>query len=329
MSEPRYKRKRSLQESSVDISKMRVALDRVKALKQELEGIEETENEMEQVMKHIAALEDILSTSKKSVCLFICIQPYLTNLGILSGLLLFVDNELFGRVATLSTSAINEIDLLKTRILEIDEYVNMELEAGARMVLDALLLSLAKLSCSDAPHVRVAILPEMQLDSVDGITIKNPHMDYEVSLSGRVDYAILRYADRREYTRLFLHTPSSLDFIQFNKGQIFLVEAKCNQFQLMDYIPEAVAQALALATAAKYTETRFCLANGLAWMFLLLKKENERWVYYASSPWEIKRARFDSSDGNLRAIMWLVSEWLNPTTGEGLYELVKYEHTEL
>ncbi|KAI0340468.1 hypothetical protein BDW22DRAFT_1486294 [Trametopsis cervina] len=67
---------------------MRAALDCVNALKQALDGIEETENEMEQVMEHITALEDILSTSKKSP------KKDLKNLGILPDLLLFADDKL-------------------------------------------------------------------------------------------------------------------------------------------------------------------------------------------------------------------------------------------
>ena len=43
MSEGGHKRKRSLQDSTVDISKMSMALTRLDALKDELEGIEETE----------------------------------------------------------------------------------------------------------------------------------------------------------------------------------------------------------------------------------------------------------------------------------------------
>jgi hypothetical protein len=47
MSEDRaHKRKRSLQDTRVDLSKMRMALHHLDALKEELDGIEETEEEM-------------------------------------------------------------------------------------------------------------------------------------------------------------------------------------------------------------------------------------------------------------------------------------------
>jgi hypothetical protein len=68
---PTHKRKRSLQDSPVDLSKMRMAIKQLEELKTELEGIEETEAEMQEVMLHVAALEDILNTAKKPVCILL------------------------------------------------------------------------------------------------------------------------------------------------------------------------------------------------------------------------------------------------------------------
>jgi len=59
--------KRSLRDTPVNLSKMRIALNRLTALKEELDGIEETEKEMESVMEHVNALEEILSRAKKPV----------------------------------------------------------------------------------------------------------------------------------------------------------------------------------------------------------------------------------------------------------------------
>jgi hypothetical protein len=55
MSERTHKRKRSLQDSIVDLSKIRMALTRLAALKDELDGIEETEDELP---VHVVALEN-------------------------------------------------------------------------------------------------------------------------------------------------------------------------------------------------------------------------------------------------------------------------------
>ena len=72
MSERTHKRKRSLQDSPVDLSKMRMALHRLEALRAELDDIEETKEELDGISKHILALEKILKGAKKPVrCVFL------------------------------------------------------------------------------------------------------------------------------------------------------------------------------------------------------------------------------------------------------------------
>jgi hypothetical protein len=68
MSERTQKRKRSLQDSTVDLSKMRMALNRLETLKEELDGIEEMEEELHTISEHVLALESILQGAKKPVC---------------------------------------------------------------------------------------------------------------------------------------------------------------------------------------------------------------------------------------------------------------------
>jgi hypothetical protein len=71
MSESGHKRKRSLQDSPVDLLKMRMALSRLEALKEELDGIQETEEELKTISAHVLALENILKSAKKPVrCIF-------------------------------------------------------------------------------------------------------------------------------------------------------------------------------------------------------------------------------------------------------------------
>jgi hypothetical protein len=62
-----HKRKRSLHDVPVDLTKMHLAQQRLRALQEELGGIEETTDEMEQIMTHVDALQDILHTTKKLV----------------------------------------------------------------------------------------------------------------------------------------------------------------------------------------------------------------------------------------------------------------------
>lgn len=80
MSERGHKRKRSLQDSPVDLSKMRMALNRLEALKEELDGIEETEEELHTISDHVLALENILKGAKKPVSyIFLALYPIIND----------------------------------------------------------------------------------------------------------------------------------------------------------------------------------------------------------------------------------------------------------
>jgi predicted component of type VI protein secretion system len=67
MSTPTHKRKRSIHDTPVDLTKMQLARQRLLALQEELAGIEETSEEMEQIMSHVEALQDILGSTRKLV----------------------------------------------------------------------------------------------------------------------------------------------------------------------------------------------------------------------------------------------------------------------
>jgi hypothetical protein len=68
MSAKGHKRKRSIHDTPVDLSKMKMAISHLASLKEELDGIQETEVEMESVMEHVHALQKILESAKKPVC---------------------------------------------------------------------------------------------------------------------------------------------------------------------------------------------------------------------------------------------------------------------
>ncbi len=67
MSSSTHERKRSLQDSPVNLTKMQMSRTHLRALEEELRGIEETEEEMQQIMSHADALEAILGATKKLV----------------------------------------------------------------------------------------------------------------------------------------------------------------------------------------------------------------------------------------------------------------------
>lgn len=80
MSDRQHKLKCSLQDTRVDLSKMKMALYSLYALKEEVYNIQEAEGEMNAVMNHIKALEDILNKAKKPVRHFYPAPPSILSL---------------------------------------------------------------------------------------------------------------------------------------------------------------------------------------------------------------------------------------------------------
>ena len=63
------------------------------------------------------------------------------------------------------------------------------------MIIDAVLLVVAKISAKRQPTHAVKILPMMRLatEVQDGIAVRNPESEYEVWLTGKVDYGVIQY----------------------------------------------------------------------------------------------------------------------------------------
>src|ERR1700722_15721426 len=144
------------------------------------------------------------------------------------------------------------------------------------MVLDAVLLSIAKISAKRHDGHAVAIFPEMILTASDGIAIRNPTSNYEVWLSGNADYGVIEYEDDKDSENkclvLFVDLPCTTylksfavrllgddanrdDALDLGAGRLFLVEAKRLKDKttlLSQHMPEAVSQAVVLAEITKY-----------------------------------------------------------------------------
>ena len=71
-------------------------------------------------------------------------------------------------------------------------------EPGSRMILDAVLLTLARIIYDEQSKSEVAILPEMRIAPGDGVQLINPASGYKMWLSGTVDYAVIQYKDERD-----------------------------------------------------------------------------------------------------------------------------------
>jgi len=108
------------------------------------------------------------------------------------------------------------------------------------MILDAILLTIADIFLDAKEKLFVAILPEMQIVSGDGVSVKNPVNQFEVWLTGSVDYGVCTY------TQKVLQAPLE-DLMMYTGNHIMLVEAKCDKETLFDYMPEATSQAIALS----------------------------------------------------------------------------------
>lgn len=71
------------------------------------------------------------------------------------------------------------------------------------MILDAVLLSLAKIASSEETKLGVAILPEMRIAVEDGVQVINPVSQYEIWFTGNVDYVVIQYVDEKDNKGLY------------------------------------------------------------------------------------------------------------------------------
>jgi hypothetical protein len=83
----------------------------------------------------------------------------------------------------------------------------MQYEAGARMILDAVLLTISDISLDAQGGLPVAIFPQMQIAPV---LVKNFETQFEVRLSGNVDYAVCTYESEAHRGTMFGTGPCHL-----------------------------------------------------------------------------------------------------------------------
>ncbi|KAH9058876.1 hypothetical protein EDB87DRAFT_1578043 [Lactarius vividus] len=252
---------------------------------------------------------------------------YLEKIGVQGKRLVFEVAKITDLTNELTTDAEAQILDLHARIKEIYACVTMDYEPGSRMILDALLLALRKISSTQ--EFDVAILPEMRITHGNGVQISHPTSGDELWLDGNVDYAVIDIKHRRSMNcftafseRLLGPGGSRWYTFEIASGCLVLVEAKrqSNEQGLSTYVPEAVSQAIALLKTANLPEVRFCLFDGQTWFFFILKSENNTLTYYGSGIHRLSRDIAKNTDMPLREIVRLIREWLKPTV-DGLFEL--------
>ena len=72
------------------------------------------------------------------------------------------------------------------------------------MILDAILLTIADISLDAKEKLSVSIFPEMRIASGDGVLVKNTASQFEVWLTGNVDYGVCTYKHEANRGTTFL-----------------------------------------------------------------------------------------------------------------------------
>ncbi|KAK7029204.1 hypothetical protein R3P38DRAFT_2934478 [Favolaschia claudopus] len=282
---PGHKRRRSLQDSPVDLTIMQKARSSLLSLQRELEGIDETQDQLTTIMAQIDIVQQILGTAKKPKVSFSSISKAdLKNVGIERKLLQMQSAQLASMLEA-EVAKTSHVQQLCLRIERIYRHVSMRFEAGPRMILDAVLLTVAEISSDGDTKVPVAILPEMRIASGEGVLLKNPVTDFELWVTGSVNYGLCTY-EQEDLRRDRVLSADVDDARLLAKSKIFLIEAKRLQDKpLYDFMPEAIAQAVALCEVTKTQTVRFCLTDGRKWVFCLFSKNpaGERVCYEGNS----------------------------------------------
>ncbi|KAF8336918.1 uncharacterized protein EI90DRAFT_3044134 [Cantharellus anzutake] len=288
--------KRSIQDTPADLTKMQLVRQRLSALQGELGG----EAEMGEIMRHLDALQDIFSDTKKLTIPFSSVQQSdLEKMGLERKVFRLDRAALEARIEK-SDIEVKYIDALCLQISRIRRSTSKRSGAGARMVLDAILLTIADISFDAKEKLPVAIFPYMRIASGDGVLVKNARDGFEVYLIGNVDYGICTY-QYEEYRVVVLG--SSLDHLMiYTRNPIMLVEAKVEM--LIDYLPQATSQAVALSEVTGTKTVRYCLSDGDAWMFLVYSRDDEgNRISYEGPVLTIDKR-------NLRSLVELLYHWL-------------------
>jgi len=206
------------------------------------------------------------------------------------------------------------IEQLCSRISRIYQHVSMRFEPGARMILDAVLLTVAEISSDGDAKIPVAILPEMRVATGDGVLLRNRATDFEMWLTGNVDYGLCTY-EAGDKDRVLSSDIAHVK--RLAKSSIFLVEGKRLQDKpLYAFMPEAIAQAAALCEVTGTKTVKFCLTDGRKWIFSLFSKDDagNRVCYEGRNFFSILEPDPDVNEaswkGSVRRVVELVYQWL-------------------
>ncbi|KAN0128991.1 hypothetical protein V8E53_013141 [Lactarius tabidus] len=340
--------------STAEIAEMRSCIESIKlevikkelATKQTFNACWETIHRVENLLNDDA---DAQNDAQNQTVTFSTVSPGdLMEVGVEWKHLYLVGTNISKLTKELTTDAGAQIADLNSRIEEIYECVNMDMrlalitflfgrltlqyDLGARIILDAILLALRKISSTQQRDV--AIIPTMSMTTgQDDVTlISHPVSGYQLRLSGKVDYAMIDYDDDEMGNMPLLVVSggyrAARRYIENHNCLFPLVEAKYRGKGLtdgppfIDCIPKAVSQAIVMLKSAKLPEVRFCLSDGERWKFFILKSEGDTLTYYDSGVHYLSMGRDGRDVGRipLAELAVLLREWMRPTVPD-LYEL--------
>ncbi|KAH8923643.1 hypothetical protein BT69DRAFT_1319406 [Atractiella rhizophila] len=322
-----YKRgRRSLEESTVDLAKMRSLVQSLNSVKEDLEGIEETATAISQLKHDIEILEALLERAPKKKIAFSSLQfKDLEPIGVKSSGVLVFKNDQIKKVAASIPDLDKESDALVRSLEEIHCCFSMEFEAGSRTIIDAIFISLYRITHQG--KLDIAILPEKVPGPDKGIPFQNRETGHILYLSGKVDYLIVQYDSQAQdgvVKSLLLDANNARPYdlvYAIAKARLFVTEAKRLDSRLGYCLPEVIGQALVIAKSAKLSQLKFCLTDGENWIFGLVKQEEDEWTYAVSVVENQKRKKDRTLKDFLRNLLSILSEWVKEAPSDGVYEL--------
>ncbi|KAH7908489.1 hypothetical protein BJ138DRAFT_1115820 [Hygrophoropsis aurantiaca] len=166
-------------------------MNTVQHIRNELDTIEAPDA----VVDSLNDVEDFLSSMPPRIDCSSMEKSDLAKLGVIRKTLTFIPEEVAKLAQDFTSQQSGEIQLLHARILDIHEHVNMDFVPRSRMILDSVVLALAKIASDPQSKTNVAIFPEMMVTPDDGVKVINRESGYQAWLSGRVGYAIIQYKD--------------------------------------------------------------------------------------------------------------------------------------
>ncbi|TFK69573.1 hypothetical protein BDN72DRAFT_897150 [Pluteus cervinus] len=253
----------------------------------------------------------------------------LRNVGIVKKHLAFQSDEVTTSAANMMANPGVEAEMqdLRSRIQRIYGRVDIDHPSGSRMIIEAMLLSMTEILSISTQAQRspmgFAILPGIKIAQgfEDEVKIDHPtNLIPQLRLTGpsNVDHLVVEYKDIKDHKERLLSPGGSKDIdsvLEISQLGFFIVQVKSGpNFTFVSYIPEAVGQAISLLTSRNLPEVRFCLTDGAIWMFFILKRQDQTFMYYQSA------MRFFGHAAQLRQTIVLLCEWLRPTKA-GLYTL--------